>query len=227
MKIAVLGAGRMAEVLVPAWIAAGHDMMIGGRTASRTQALAQRQGARTGTLREAAQFGEVVMLAVLYAGIESTLREAGAAEGVLRGKVLIDCNNPVEVQRFTLVTEPGTSLAEHIAAQTGARVVKALNQAHFHVWQQRARYAERPPVVPIAGDEDAKEIVAALVRDASGEPLDAGGIEQAHNLEAMAAVIIRILFGGADSLSAFQLTVGTPAGMIGSLPAAGTGRGTG
>jgi predicted dinucleotide-binding enzyme len=207
MKIAILGASRMAEALAPHWIAAGHEVMIGGRTPSKTHDLAQRLGARAGTLREAAQFGEVVLLAVLYAGIDATLEEAGPA---LRGKVLIDCNNPVETERFTLLTEPGTSLAEHIAAATGARVVKGLHQVHFHVWQQRARYDDRPLVVPIAGDADAKEIVAPLVRDAGAEPLDAGGLEQAHNLEAMAAVIIRLLWNGAPPLSAFQLTVGEP-----------------
>jgi 8-hydroxy-5-deazaflavin:NADPH oxidoreductase len=77
----------------------------------------------------------VVLLAVLYPGVDSTLRDAGAAEDTLRGKVLIDCNNPVEVERFKLVTEPGSSLAEHIAAMTGARVVKALNQVEACVWQ--------------------------------------------------------------------------------------------
>jgi predicted dinucleotide-binding enzyme len=203
MKIAILGAGRMAEALAPHWIAAGHEVMIGGRTPSKTHDLAQRLGARAGTLREAAQFGEVVLLAVLYAGIDATLEEAGPA---LRGKVLIDCNNPVETDRFTLVA----SHAQHIAATTGARVVKGLHQVHFHVWQQRARYDDRPLVVPIAGDADAKEIVAPLVRDAGAEPLDAGGLEQAHNLEAMAAVIIRLLWNGAPPLSAFQLTVGEP-----------------
>jgi predicted dinucleotide-binding enzyme len=65
--------------------------------------------------------------------------------------------------------------------------------------------------LPIAGDDDAKAIVADLVRDSGAEPVDAGGLDQAHNLEAMAAVIIRLLTAGADPLSGFQLTVGVPA----------------
>jgi predicted dinucleotide-binding enzyme len=210
MKIGVLGAGRMAEGLVPLWLAAGHEVMIGGRTPEKARALASRVGARAGSLREAAEFGEVVLLAVLNAGVESTLRDSGAAAGTLAGKVLIDCTNAIEHERYTLTTPPGSSVAEMVAAATGARVVKAFNQVHFHVWSTAARYHGDPPVVPIAGDADAKRLVAELVRDAGGDPLDAGGPEQAHNLEAMAAVIIRILFGGADPLSAFQLTVGAP-----------------
>jgi 8-hydroxy-5-deazaflavin:NADPH oxidoreductase len=216
MNIGVLGAGRLSGALAPHWIAAGHDVMIGGRTPDKTRALADRLGAHAGTLREAAEFGEVVLLAVLYAGIESTVHEAGAADGTLRDKVLIDCNNPVDVKRFLLLTDPGTSLAEQLAAETGARVVKALNQVHFHVWEPRAAYDGHPLVSPIAGDdEDAKALVAELVRDAGSEPLDAGPLEQARNLEAMAAVIVRVLYTGGAPLSAFQLTVGEPQDLSG------------
>jgi 8-hydroxy-5-deazaflavin:NADPH oxidoreductase len=106
---------------------------------------------------------------------------------------------------------PGSSVSEEIASLTGARVVKAFNQVHFDVWRRTARYAGQPLVVPIAGDSDAKAVASELVRDAGGEPLDAGGVEHAHELEAMAAVIIRLLFAGADPLSAFQFMVGTGA----------------
>ncbi len=208
MKIGVLGAGRMAEALVPRWLTAGHEIMIGGRTPQKAQDLAARVGARSGTLRDAAEFGEVNFLAVLYAGLDSTLRDAGAADGTLAGKVLIDCTNPVEVERFTLVSKLGTSASEKIATVSGASVVKAFNQVHCHVWGSGARYHGEPLAVPIAGGEDAKLVVAGLVRDAGAEPLDAGELEQAHNLEAMAAVIIRLLFGGVDPLAAFQFTIG-------------------
>jgi predicted dinucleotide-binding enzyme len=208
MKIAVLGSGRMAEGVVARWLAAGHDVMIAGRTQAKAESLAGRLGARSGTLREAAEFGEVVFLAVLHGGVASTLRDAGAAEGVLAGKILIDCTNPFELERFIVVTASGMSVAEEIAEATGASVVKAFNQVHFHVWTEPARYNDRPLVVPVAGEPHAKEIVGQLIRDAGGDLLDAGGLEQAHNLEAMAAVMIRLLFGGADPLSAFQLTVG-------------------
>lgn len=44
---------------------------------------------------------------------------------------------------------------------------------------------------------------------ARAEPLDAGGLEPTHELEAIAAIIIRLLFRRADPLSAFQFLVGT------------------
>lgn len=209
MKIGVLGAGRIAEGLVPLWLEAGHDVMIGGRTHTKARELAERIGVRAGTLREAAEFGEVTFLAVLQAGVESTLRDAGAADGTLRGKVLIECTNAIEREHFASTTRPGASVSEEIAAATGANVAKAFNQVHYDVWRRRARYSGGPLVVPIAGHPEAKDAARTLVRDAGGEPLDAGGLENAHDLEAMAAVIIRQLFGGADPLAAFQFTVGS------------------
>lgn len=203
MRIGVLGAGRMAEALVPHWRRAGHDVLVGGRSVGKAAALAERAGARGGSLREAAD-ADLLVLAVLYPGIDATLSQAGADEGTLAGKPLLDCTNPVETERFTLVRP----VAGTVAARTGAHVVKALNLAHAEVWKRRARYHGRPLMVPIAGDDAGKEPVAALVRELGAEPFDAGGIEQAHQLEAMAAVIIRLLFGGADPLTAFQLEVG-------------------
>jgi 8-hydroxy-5-deazaflavin:NADPH oxidoreductase len=208
MKIGVLGAGRMAEGLVPRWLAAGHDVMIGGRTPAKARELAERLGAQPGTLRAAAEFGDVVFLAVLRAGVGSTLSEAGAGDGILTGKVLLECTNAIERDHLTVTTAPGASVSEEIAAATGARVVKAFNQVHYDVWRRSARYAGRPLVVPIAGEPDAKAVAGELVRAAGGEPLDAGGLEHAHELEAMAAVIIRLLFAGANPLAAFQFMVG-------------------
>jgi 8-hydroxy-5-deazaflavin:NADPH oxidoreductase len=77
------------------------------------------------------------------------------------------------------------------------------------VWKRAARYGGQPQIVPIAGHRDAKGVAGRLIRDAGGEPLDTGGLEHAHELEAMAAVVIRLLVGGADPLSAFQFMVGS------------------
>jgi predicted dinucleotide-binding enzyme len=199
----------MAAALVPGWIAAGHDVLIAGRTQARAATLAAQTGARAGSLADAAAFGEATVLAVLYAGVDATLRAAAADDGRLRGRVLIDITNQVDTQTFLLHT-PGLSIAEQIAQRTGADVVKALHLVHGAVFAERARFAGQPLVVPMAGSANAKSVAAALIRDLGSEPLDAGDLCQARNLEAMAAVIIRQLFSGADPLSAFQFMTGQP-----------------
>ena len=182
---------------------------IGGRTPAKTESLAARTGARAATLREAAAAADVVVLAVLYAGVQDTLRAAGAADGVLRGKVLVDVNNPVEVERFTLVDFGAPSLAEHLADATGAVVAKAMNLVQSDVWRRRATFAGARLVVPVATDSAvAREVVDGLVRDAGAVPLDAGPLVHARYVEAMGAVIVRHLWTGGETLSAFQLTVG-------------------
>lgn len=133
MKIATLGTGAMTAALCPHWAAAGHDILVAGRSRDRADALAARIGARSVDLDQAARDADVVLLAVLWQGVDWTLRAAGAGSRALTGKVLIDCTNPVEVEHFTLTSEPGTSVAERVARMSQARVVKAFNLCHADV----------------------------------------------------------------------------------------------
>jgi predicted dinucleotide-binding enzyme len=209
MRIGIIGAGRMAAVLAQRWVAAGHEVMIGARDAERGKVLAARlgPGVPSGTLREAAVFGEVALLAIWPTGVIPALLAAGAADGTLAGRTLIDCNNPVETMSFTLTTGE-VSLAEQVARLApGSRVVKAFNQCHTDVWAMYPPvFDDRPLVVPIAGDDPAgKDLVAALVRDTGCEPLDVGPLHRARHLEAMAAVVIGLLFGGAPTRTVFNL----------------------
>jgi 8-hydroxy-5-deazaflavin:NADPH oxidoreductase len=206
MRIGVLGAGMMAEALASGWVGAGHEVLIGGRTPGRTSELASRIGARAGTLRQAAEFGEAVLVAVRLVGLEETLRAAGAPDGTLAGKSVIDCGNAVSVADFSQVRfVDGTSMAEEVARLApGAHVVKAFNQAHADVWRiGPPSFDGRPLAVPIAGDAEGKAVVCALVEDLRGQPLDAGDLTQARHLEAMAIVVIRLLFSGYDPMSVF------------------------
>jgi len=209
MRIGIMGAGRMAAVLAQRWVAAGHEVMIGARDAERGKVLAARLGpdVPSGTLREAAVFGEVALLAIWPTDVIPALLAAGAADGTLAGRTLIDCNNPVETMSFTLTTGE-VSLAEQVARLApGSRVVTAFNQCHADVWAMAPPvFDDRPLVVPIAGDDPAgKDLVAGLVRDTGCEPLDVGPLHRARHLEAMAAVVIGLLYGSAPTRTVFNL----------------------
>jgi predicted dinucleotide-binding enzyme len=197
MKIGVLGAGMMTEALAGRWVRAGHEVLVGGRTPAKAEELARRIGARSGTLREAAEFGDVVLLAVLQAGVAQTLAEAGAGEGTLAGKTVIDCGNSVDVADFSLVTWNGLSIAEEAKRLApGSFVVKAFNMAHAQVWREPRAVDGRPFAVPFAGDEEGKAAARRLIADLGCAPLDAGDITQARHLEAAAVIVIRLLLGG-------------------------------
>lgn len=161
MKIATLGAGAMAAALVPHWVAAGHELVIGGRHEDKARALAAGVGARHSGLAASAEGADVVLLAVRWEAVDWTLEQAGAPDGRLAGKILIDCTNPVEVERFTLTTEGRESLAERVARLSGAKVVKAFNLCHATVWRDVLRLDGRRLVVPLAADDRAAVDVAA------------------------------------------------------------------
>lgn len=187
MKIGTLGNGLMAEALAGQWVKAGHDVMIGGRTAERAAEVAERVGAVAGSLDEAAAYGEVVLLAV-------PAEVAVAVAGVVPdGRTLIDCTNALDHRDFTL-TQDAVAEAVSAAVGRGVSVVKGFNLAADTVWRN-------PPTglgVPLCGDPGAVQVVAELVRDLGCVPVLAGGLVRAKLLEATAALAIGIWVGGGD-----------------------------
>ncbi len=194
----------MADVLGTRWAAAGHELMVAGRTADKADALARKWGGRAGSFREVAEFGDIALIAVLYQGMSATLAEIGDG---LRGKPIVDCNNPVEIEHFTLVTEPGRSMAQQIESATGGHVVKALNLCMAHVWRMEPpMFDNRLLAVPYCGDDPrALDMTRQLIADLGGEPLPIGDLRHAHHLEAMAAIVISLLYGGRDPYTVFNL----------------------
>lgn len=201
MRIGVLGAGNMAEALAGKWARAGHEVRFGARTPAKAAALAGRigHGASGGTLREAAGFGDVVLLAVWYDGAVDVLERVGP----LTGRVLIDCTNPMGPPFERLKTDGGPSAARRIADASGARVVKAFTLCHESVWRMTPPVFDgRPLGVPLCGDdEEALAAVRALVEDAGCVPMDGGSLERAGLLEAAAAFVVGLWAAGEDPLA--------------------------
>ncbi|MEV0320565.1 NADPH-dependent F420 reductase [Streptomyces sp. NPDC050658] len=200
MRIGIVGTGNMADALGTHWVRAGHDVLIGGRDERRAVALAGRIGAaRHGTVRAAAEFGDAVLLAVPY---EVGAGLAGELQDALRGRVLVDCSNPVG-PGFALLTEGGPAAAVRLAdAAPGARVVKAFNLCHEDVWRMDPPVFDgRPLAVPVCGDDaGALDVVRELVKDIGCEPFAAGGLDRAGLVEATAALLIGLWVGeGVDA----------------------------
>ncbi|WP_128435214.1 NADPH-dependent F420 reductase [Streptomyces cyaneus] len=186
MRIGILGTGGMSDALGTQWRRAGHEVVAGGRSA--------------GGLREAAVFGtDAVLLAVPYAAVVEVV---AGLEPVLRGRVLIDCTNPVG-PGFGLLTAGGPAAAQRIAAAApAAHVVKAFNLCHVDVWRMTPPVFDgRPLAVPLCGDDEAAlSVVRRLVRDLGCEPLNAGGLDRSGLVEATAALLIGLWVGeGADA----------------------------
>lgn len=209
MRIGTIGAGLMAEALGTGWARAGHELVVGSRTPTKAAALAGRIGsrARAGTRRDAATFGDVILLAVHHHDVATALTDVGAHDGALAGRVIVDCTNVVEHGTGRLVAPGEASMAELISAlATGARVVKAFNLCPSHVWSSPPPVDGGPLVVPICGgDDQALDTVGELVTDLGCRPVTTGGLERAGQLEAVAGFVIGLAFAGVDPRSTIAL----------------------
>ena len=91
LRIGIIGAGRIGGALGELWAAAGHSVFLSSRHPQRLRDLAARIGGRAGPPREAAAFGEVVLVSVPYAALPQVGRDYAAE---LRGKVVLETGNP-------------------------------------------------------------------------------------------------------------------------------------
>src|SRR6188508_3071188 len=93
LKIGVIGTGDIGGALARHWAKAGHELLISSRHPEQLQALATELGSKVkvGTPREAAAFGEVVLVSVPYFSTPQVGRDYAAE---LKGKVVLDTGNP-------------------------------------------------------------------------------------------------------------------------------------
>src|SRR3972149_77764 len=94
LKIGIVGSGRIGGTLGALWLKAGHEIMFSSLDLEHDKALAARLGgkARAGTSRQAAAFGEVLLIAVPYAALPQVGRDLG---DLIKGKVVLDACNPI------------------------------------------------------------------------------------------------------------------------------------
>lgn len=191
MKIAILGAGNVGGALGQGWASKGHSIFYGvpDPQSEKVRALLKSIGsnARAGTVREAADASEVIVLATPYPAV----RDAVAAAGDLGNKVIIDCTNPLKPDLSGLVVGHTTSAAEQVAEWArGARVIKAFNTTGAGN-MSNTNYDGSGITMLIAGDDAAaKSTVMHLASDLGFEPLDAGPLANARLLEPFAMLWI-------------------------------------
>lgn len=181
-SISIVGLGNVARALAGRALAGGNAVEIIGRDPAKAKEVAAALGGATVGTAGAAPAGDIVILAVPYAGAAAVVSEYGDA---LRGKVIIDVTNPVTPDFTGFVTPVGSSGAQEIAkaAPADAHVVKAFNTVFAHVLAADPAEA-RPLDVFIAGDDaQAKARVSAFIESLGLRPLDTGELPMARALE--------------------------------------------
>ena len=186
MDVTIIGTGNMARGIGKRLIAGGHDVTVLGKETDAAEAVVRdigADGSATAGRSGDPLAGDVVVLAVYYPDAQAAVAGYGDE---LSGKVVIDITNPVNESFDGLVTPPDSSAAQELArAASGARVVKAFNTT-FAGTLNDGSVAGQPLDVFIAGDDaDAKSTVARLAQDGGLNPIDAGPLKRARELEAM------------------------------------------
>ena len=188
MKVGVLGSGDVAKALAAGFLKHGHNVVMGTRDPAKlADWLAQQRGARAGSFAEAAQSGEVVVLAVKGTVALEALRAAGAAN--LAGKPIIDATNPIAdappvngvLKFFTTLDE---SLMERFQREFAeARFVKAFNSAGNPFMVNPQFKGGKPTMFICGNDEAAKQIVRGILDQFGWETADMGKAEAARAIE--------------------------------------------
>lgn len=205
MNIGILGAGNVGGTLGQAWAKQGHRVCFGVRDpqAPKLQARISEAGenAKAGSLQDAVDFGEVVVLTLPWETVEETL----GAIANLEGKLLLDCTNP------NFNADPAqhhpVSGGERVAAWVPqTRVVKIFNTTG---WGNMAdpRYGSQSLTMFSAGDDvEAKAVAAQLAAEIGFEPIDAGPLANSGLLESLASLWGKLAYGQGMGLNiAFQL----------------------
>jgi predicted dinucleotide-binding enzyme len=210
LKIGILGTGDVGRTLGNGFIALGHEVKMGSRDAHNEKAVAWAStsgiNASTGTFADAVKFGDVIVLALSWAGAENAIQLAGAEN--FAGKVVIDAINPL------VFTPKGLELAVGHTDSAGEQVQRWLLSAHVVKAFNTVGYAHMfkpdfpggPPDMFICGnDAGAKRTVTDILKDFGWPAIDIGGIEGSRLLETLCVLWVGYAMSSGSTNHAFKL----------------------
>jgi NADPH-dependent F420 reductase len=186
-KVAIIGTGDMGDSLGPRLARTGYQVVYGSREPARSAVvkLVEKTGSKAlaTTQKEAAQQADIVILAIPWPAMEKVAQNLGN----LDGKIVIDISTPIQqAEDGYLESMVATSSAQMIQGwNPGAKVVKTLF-AGSNVIDDPLTLGGRVTSFVAADDRHAKEVVARMLKDLGLEPLDAGPLRHAQEIEAFA-----------------------------------------
>jgi 8-hydroxy-5-deazaflavin:NADPH oxidoreductase len=210
MKVGVLGSGDVAKVLGGGFLKHGHDVMMGTREPAKLADWAsQNPKGQVGGFTEAAQFADLVVLAVKGTVAADALRAAG--ESNLAGKTVIDATNPIAdappvngVLKF--FTDLDESLMERLQREfERARFVKAFSSVGNALMVNPQFEGGRPTMFICGNDDSAKNTVAEILSQFGWETADMGKVEAARAIEPLCMLWCIPVFLRNQSGHAFKL----------------------
>src|SRR5438270_8784622 len=151
LKIGIIGAGKIGGTLATLWVKGGHEVLISSRHPDELQGLARALGpkARVGTPKEAAVFGEVVLISVPYGALPQVGKDL---QNELKGKVVLDTGNPYPERDGEMAVEArrnGTGVAS-AELLPGVHLARAFNAISYRRLRSEAPRAGGAGGIPSA-----------------------------------------------------------------------------
>jgi 8-hydroxy-5-deazaflavin:NADPH oxidoreductase len=181
LRISTIGAGREGGALGALFVKAGHRVMFSSRHPDTLKGLVDELGssARAGTVAEAVEFGDVVMVVVPYTAMEQIGKDHGNA--LAKKALVIDVSNPIarrdgaEIVKW--VDEQGGAGLATAKLLPGAHIVRAFNAINYAKLSADVHRQGELVGVPIAGDDpQAIDIASGLIREIGFDPVLIGGL---------------------------------------------------
>jgi NADPH-dependent F420 reductase len=183
------GTGQLGRGLAARFCTAGYHVIIGSRDPRRGADAAARLGmanARGAGNADAAREATIAIVACPYAGHAAFV---GSLAEPLKGKIVVDAVVPMDDRLTFTPPSAGSAAAETQALLPQSRVVAA-----FHTLSARLLADTSKPLdqdVLVCGhDAEARWRVIELANAIGARGVDAGGLEAASTIEALAVLLI-------------------------------------
>jgi predicted dinucleotide-binding enzyme len=212
MKIGIIGSGVVGQQLGLGFSRLGHTVKIGTRDGSKLSDWLKLAGknASAGNNKDAAEFGELIVLATGWAGTENAINLSGKEN--FAGKIVIDVTNPLDFSKGApprLDASPENSGGEKVQKWLpDSKVVKAFNIINAHIMIDPHREEGDPDLFICGNDQKAKDQVKSFAEQwgwKNKNVTDLGDISEAYWLEALAMLWIHYGFKNNTWIHAFKL----------------------
>jgi predicted dinucleotide-binding enzyme len=189
MKIGIIGSGEVGQTLGTGFLTEGFEVKLGSRNPLKDEVKkweTENPGAKTGTFEEAAEFGELLVLAIAAHSVFQAVEAAGLKN--LESKIIIDVTNPIapappEKGVLKLTTSDRSIMEDLQMLVPKAKFVKAFNSVGSGLMYKPFFKEGRPTMFICGNDEYAKKQVTRILDLFGWETEDMGFAESARAIE--------------------------------------------
>ncbi|HCF29616.1 MAG TPA: NADP oxidoreductase [Cyanobacteria bacterium UBA11049] len=208
MKIGIIGAGSIGANAARLFTRAGHEVALSNsRPPESLKELIAELGekARAKTIEEAAQFGDVVLVAIPFGKYKTLVANA------FSNKVVVDATNyyPTRDGNYPELDNQQTTSSEMLASHLEkARLVKGFNTIYYqHLASQgnvSLPLAERRAIFIASNDSQAKAVVSKLIEEIGFAAVDTGTLPEGGRWQQPGSAIYNKTLTGKEAQAALK-----------------------